>query len=648
MRRPTRFELLMVVVLLLTGCGITALANNVASIRAALPFDTLYSERDLTTLMYDVARIESSLLHAALRDPEASHEDLGFALDLLRVRLADRDALVAGSPVTGLQRGSDQLAETVAAVEALLRSPRLDAAELKAAYVRAGELRRTLRGLNDDGFQAAMWQVSAQQAELAHLQRNSTLVIAMLGAFGFGFVVLLTRQRTVLRQNAQAEREIRALAFYDPLTALPNRRLLTERLQHALANHARQAVFGALLFIDLDNFKILNDTHGHHIGDRLLRQVAQRLQASVRESDTVARLGGDEFVIVLENLGSDVDAAADAAERAGRKILLALNAAYQIIDDDTHSTPSIGVALFGADDRQVEELLSRADLAMYQAKDAGRNTLCFYDPEMQRRVRVQAALEADLRRALRDEQFEMHYQGQYDHARRLIGMEALLRWQHPEQGWVSPGEFIPVAERSGLILPIGRWVMGAACEQLARWQTDAATRARPLSVNVSARQFRHADFIDEVRSALATTGAPPGLLLIELTESLLIDDIEEAIQRMEELRGLGVGFALDDFGTGYSCLSYLKRLPLSQLKIDRSFVRDVMVDPNDAVIARTVIALGHSLGLDVVAEGVETPEQLAFLLDAGCEIFQGYLFGRPQPAADIAAAPASGDCAHAV
>ena len=644
LRLPTRFEQLIFAVVLITSCGIGMLASNVGNIRAALPLDTLYSERDLTTLLYDVARLESALMQVQLDDSAASRQELGFAFDLLQVRLGDRDGLVTSSPVAGFQRASEKMDELAAAVAALLRKPEPADIELQAAYRRASEVRRLLRGLNDSGFQAAMVQISQQHVAIAHLQRSATLVIAVLGAFGLGLIALMARQRQVLRKNAAAEREIRSLAFYDPLTTLPNRRLMVERLQHALVSHARQGSHGALLFIDLDNFKTLNDTHGHHIGDRLLRQVGARLQASVRESDTVARLGGDEFVVILENLGRDVDTAAAVAERIGSKLLRVLSEAYHIVDDETHSTPSIGVTLFGHGDVQVDELLSRADLAMYKAKEVGRNTLRFYDPEMQRKVRAQSALESDMRRALRDGQFELHYQGQYDHRRQLVGIEALLRWNHPEQGWISPADFIPLAERTGLILPLGTWVLRTACQQLARWQQDPAVRAQPLSVNVSARQFRHAGFVAEVRSALKDSGAAPDLLLIELTESLLLDDVEEAITRMDELRALGVRFALDDFGTGYSSLSYLKRLPLSQLKIDKSFVRDVLDDPNDAAIARTVIALGQSLGLDVLAEGVETREQLDFLLAAGCEIFQGYLFGSPRPAADlVAAAPANGD-----
>ncbi|QDF97145.1 hypothetical protein CJ010_11720 [Azoarcus sp. DD4] len=426
-----------------------------------------------------------------------------------------------------------------------------------------------------------------------------------------------------------AEDEIRQLAFYDPLTGLPNRRLLMDRLDHALATHARSRRHGALLFIDLDNFKTLNDTQGHQYGDMLLRQVAARLIECVRDADTVARLGGDEFVVMLEDLSSDKEEAATQAEAAGEKILAALNDAYVLDGREAHSTPSIGIALFDAEDGGIAELLKRADLAMYQAKEAGRNTLRFFDPVMQATVDAHSALESELRRSLRKGNFALLFQPQLDRNGRMTGAEALVRWHHPQQGVVSPASFIPLAERTGLIVPLGRWVLEQACRTLAEWAGDPVTAGLTLAVNVSVRQFRHPDFCGEVEEVLRRTGVVPGRLKLELTESMLLEDVEDAIARMDRLKRLGVGFSLDDFGTGYSSLAYLKRLPLDQLKIDRSFVRDVMTDPNDAIIARTIIALGQSLGLDVLAEGVETEEQHDFLLQHGCHGFQGYLFGRP-------------------
>ncbi|CAM8666453.1 GGDEF domain [Comamonadaceae bacterium] len=428
-----------------------------------------------------------------------------------------------------------------------------------------------------------------------------------------------------------AEAEIERLAFFDALTTLPNRRMLIDRLQHALEASTRNGLHGALLFIDLDNFKVLNDTLGHHMGDLLLQQVAQRLQECVRSADTVARLGGDEFVVMLEELDGDALVAASQAEVVAKKVLSALNKQFALGNHNVHSSPSIGVTLFFQHMHNIEELLKRADLAMYQAKGAGRNTLRFFDPDMQAAASERAEMEADLRRALQDEQFVLYYQPVVDQAGGVTGVEALLRWQHPVRGMVSPATFIPVAEQTGLILPLGRWVLEAACAQLVAWNDSPHTQRLSIAVNVSARQFRHPDFSTHILDLLRTSGANPYRLKLELTESLLLTDFEEAVLKMGELRSIGVSFSLDDFGTGYSSLAYLKRLPLDQLKIDQSFVRDVLTDANDAAIARTILSLAKSLDLGVVAEGVETQGQRDFLLQAGCRAFQGYFFGRPVP-----------------
>ncbi|HSV51438.1 MAG TPA: EAL domain-containing protein [Burkholderiaceae bacterium] len=436
---------------------------------------------------------------------------------------------------------------------------------------------------------------------------------------------------TDISQRKANELQIQKLAFFDPLTTLPNRMLLMDRLQHALMASARSGRGGALLFIDLDNFKTLNDTLGHDKGDLLLQQVAQRLTACVREADTVARLGGDEFVVMLEELSESEREVAVQARVVGEKILAALSMPYVLAGYEHQSTSSIGVAPFSEQHQSVGELLKQADLAMYQSKSAGRNTLRFFDPGMQAVVSARAALEVDLRQALAQDEFLLYYQPQFNEPGRVTGVEALVRWKHPQRGMVSPAEFIPLAEETGLIMPLGRWVLETACTLLATWHARAATAALTLAVNVSPRQFRHPDFVDQVVSVLHSTGANPLNLKLELTESLLVDDMEVTIAKMSALKALGVGFALDDFGTGYSSLSYLKRLPLDQLKIDQSFVHDVLSDPNDAVIARTIIALGQSLGLDVIAEGVETEAQRAFLARHGCNAYQGYLFSRPMP-----------------
>jgi len=436
---------------------------------------------------------------------------------------------------------------------------------------------------------------------------------------------------TDIRQRKATDREIQRLAFYDTLTGLPNRILLLDRMQQALGNAQRQQQGGALLFIDLDNFKTLNDTLGHDKGDLLLQLVAQRLHGCVRTVDTVARLGGDEFVVMLEGLQPDPDALAIEARAVGEKVLAALSIPYELPGYLYRSTPSIGIAPFMGEQTSVLDLLKQADLAMYQAKTAGRNTLRFFDPHMQAVVTARAALETDLRAALVQDQFQLHFQPQVDTARQYLGVEALVRWRHPERGMVSPTQFIPLAEETGLILTLGRWVLHRACKTLAQWQAHPRLRHLTMAVNVSPRQFRSPGFVDDVAHSLAVNEAPAHLLKLELTESLLVEDMDITIATMTALRTLGVCFSLDDFGTGYSSLSYLKRMPLQQIKIDQSFVRDLLTDPNDAAIVDTIIALSRSLGLEVIAEGVETAEQHALLIQAGCTAFQGFLFSPALP-----------------
>jgi len=404
-----------------------------------------------------------------------------------------------------------------------------------------------------------------------------------------------------------------------------------DRLKQSLASGSRRQRLGALLFIDLDNFKTLNDTHGHDKGDQLLQLVAQRLSAGVRECDTVARLGGDEFVVMLEDLRDNPVEAVTQTKFVAEKILESLNQDYQLARYVHHSTPSIGVTLFGGQLEDIEEPLKRADLAMYQSKTAGRNTIRFFDPQMQAVVAERASLELGLREALAGRHFLLHYQPQVMGDGLVTGAEVQLRWQHPQRGLVPPAEFIPLAEETGLILPLGNWVLETACTQLARWGLNPALAHLTVSVNVSSRQFNQADFVDQVLSILARTGANPSRLKLELTESLLVSNIDDVVARMNTLQARGVGFSLDDFGTGYSSLSYLKRLPLDQLKIDQSFVRDILVDPNDAAIANMVIVLAESLGLLVIAEGVETQAQKDALALQGCHAYQGYLFSRPVP-----------------
>jgi diguanylate cyclase (GGDEF)-like protein len=384
------------------------------------------------------------------------------------------------------------------------------------------------------------------------------------------------------------------------------------------------------MFIDLDNFKTLNDTLGHDKGDLLLQQVATRLSACVREGDTVARIGGDEFVLILEGLSNNLSEAANQSEQIGEKILESLNQPYDLVTQDYHTTPSIGITLFCGHSIGVDELLKQADLAMYQSKAAGRNTLHFFEPDMQASVSARSTLESDLRRGLRENQFSLAYQPQvFEKRGQVTGVEALLRWNHPTRGPISPAEFIPVAEETGLILPLGLWVLETACTRLACWAKDPITAHLSMAVNVSARQFNHPDFIEQVTGTLARTKASPERLKLELTESLFLNNVEDTISKMMTLKVLGITFSLDDFGTGYSSLTYLKRLPLDQLKIDQSFIRDVLTDPNDAAITRAIVALGQNLGLKIIAEGVETAGQQEFLADHGCHAYQGYLYSRP-------------------
>ncbi len=434
-----------------------------------------------------------------------------------------------------------------------------------------------------------------------------------------------------ITERRAAEEAAYSLAFFDPLTGLPNRRLLLDRLQHGMAASVRSKNHLALLFLDLDHFKTLNDTQGHDQGDRLLVETAQRLQASVGAADTVSRLGGDEFVLLLEQLSPKLEEAAAQSEIVAERILTRLAAPYELGHETYRGTASIGVTLFAGNDASVDDLLKRADLAMYQAKAAGRNALRFFDPAMQAAVSARAALENDLRHAVAAKEFVLHYQPQVDAAGACVGVEALIRWVNPRRGMIVPGAFIRLAEENGLIHPIGRWVIDEACRQIAAWQDDDETAALSVAVNVSTCQFKRADFVDEVCAAIETYGIDAARLKLEITESVLVEDVEDVIAKMAALRQRGVRFSLDDFGTGYSSLAYVKRLPLDQLKIDQSFVRHVLVDPNDAIICRAVIALGRSLGLGTIAEGVESPTQRAFLVAEGCGFVQGYLYARPMP-----------------
>lgn len=429
----------------------------------------------------------------------------------------------------------------------------------------------------------------------------------------------------------KAEEEVLQMAFFDLLTGLPNRRLLMDRLHAALATSARNRLYGAVLFIDLDRFKAINDVGGHDAGDLLLVAVAQRLRACVRDEDTVARLGGDEFVVLLPEIGAELGPSSQKGALVAEKIRRALNAPFDLDGHVHHTSPSIGISMFCGAGEAPELLLRQADMAMYKAKDAGRNTMRFFSAAMQLAVETHAALEADLRHAVPDGQLRLYFEPQVDAGQRPTGAEALARWMHPTRGEVSPLQFIPIAEESSLILDIGGWVLDKVCAQLARWAGTSALRHLTLAVNVSAQQFRQPDFVETVALALMRHAFDPSRLKLELTESVIVNDVVDVVEKMHRLRAMGVALSMDDFGTGYSSLSYLKQLPLDQIKIDQSFTRDISTDPTDAIMVKTIIDLARNFNLHVIAEGVETEEQLAFLQRHGCMAYQGYLFGKPVP-----------------
>ena len=446
-----------------------------------------------------------------------------------------------------------------------------------------------------------------------------------------GCIYALCGISTDITKRKQAEEAIHQLAFYDPLTSLPNRRLLQDRVQQLLTTLPRNPQGAALMFIDVDNFKDINDTLGHDMGDVLLRQMAQRMGECIRAQDTLARQGGDEFVVMLVDLARQPEEAANEAQRVAQKLLSRLAEPYTLGERQHPGSVSIGVALVDAKNPSREELFKQADLAMYQAKAAGRNALRFFNPTMQAQVMARTSLEADLHWAYQNEEFVLFYQPQVNMQGDTLGYEALLRWQHPMRGLVAPSEFIAAAESCGIIASVGGWVLQTACQQLVLWAGHAQKRQWTIAMNVSARQFRQADFVAQVQEALTRTGANPACLELELTESQLVDDVPGVVAKMDALRLLGVRLSLDDFGTGYSSLAMLKRLPLHQLKIDQSFVRDMLTDPQDAAIIRAIVTMGDSLALEVIAEGVELTEQRDALLALGCKHYQGYLFGRPAP-----------------
>ena len=494
-------------------------------------------------------------------------------------------------------------------------------------------------GRHGADFYAAMWkninEIGLWEGEIWNRRKSGEIYPEHLTISSVkdssGRVANYVATLTDITMSQAAADKIKYLAFYDPLTCLPNRLLFRDRLILAFASSQRNDHYGALLFIDMDNFKNLNDTLGHGMGDLLLQQVAKRLKACVREGDTIARLGGDEFVVVLEDLSKSINEAAIQVEAVGNKILVAFSQPYHLSTHNYNNTASIGIALFKGQQQAIDELLKQADIAMYSAKASGRNTLRFFDQHMQDSIANRVGLERDLKLALAKNQLILYYQPQVEANQQIIGAEALIRWHHPQRGLVSPVDFIPLAEETGLILPIGYWILETACAQIKQWEGSEPTRHIKIAVNVSARQFRQSDFVEQVRQILQSTAINPKNLKLELTETIVLDDIDETIKKMNELHKFGVSFSIDDFGTGYSSLSYLSRLPLDQLKIDQSFVFNIGVKNSDAVIVQTIIGMAKNLDMEVIAEGVETEAQREFLELNGCTQYQGYLFSKPVP-----------------
>jgi diguanylate cyclase (GGDEF)-like protein len=439
-----------------------------------------------------------------------------------------------------------------------------------------------------------------------------------------------------ITEKKDAENKIHNMAFYDPLTNLPNRRLLLDRFDQDIAIARRHSQYGAVLYLDLDHFKVLNDSQGHLVGDELLIQVAQRLSSVLREEDTPARLGGDEFVVLLHANSDSLESAADHAMIVAEKIREQLNTPFILGQYQHQIGTSIGIALFPENQETPDAVLQQADTAMYRSKSSGRNAINFFQPSMQEAADLRLSLEQDLRGAISQGRFILCYHPQMDSDGKIVGAEALIRWEDKLKGRLSPSDFIPVAEESNLILTIGKWVLMEACSQIKMWQDDGLASLPYVSINVSSRQFRQQDFVNQVEQAILTTGIAPSQISIELTESIMIVDIKDTVDKMKALKALGVSIAVDDFGTGYSSLVYLKQLPLDVLKIDQGFVRDIPKDSNDAVIVETIISMAKHLNIKVIAEGVETIEQLEFLKLKGCSIFQGYLFDQPLTAANFA------------
>jgi len=614
-----------------------ALASSVATLTISAPRHSLDSAEDVIFMARPV-RTANGTKVVAVAEVLLVHLNTillqGADIDGLEVTLErSNGVLITSDPLQRDLIGSQLAAPLSPAVNGLAR-------QASARLSHSDALVVALPVIYDDLLVVASIPL---RSALARWQIERKFILWMAGLFAAMIVAVgvlagwyWTRMAQARNDIKESKAKVEQLAFYDYLTGLPNRMLLIDRLSRALASSKRSNKYGALLFLDLDNFKTINDTLGHDAGDVLLKQVAGCMQQSVRIVDTVARFGGDEFIILLEALSSNPLETAEMSRRIGEKMLATLNLPFETNGQSFKSSASMGAVVFGGSPMPSSaDLLKQADIAMYQSKSLGRNKLCFFDPHMQASITTHNQLEADLQAAMAQQQFMLYYQAQVSRSGAMIGAEVLVRWQHPQRGMVPPVEFIPVAEESDLINQIGLWVLRTACAQLKRWQQSARTTHLQLAVNVSARQFRQKDFVDVVRGVLEETGVAPAKLKLELTESLVLMDVQETIATMNAIRQLGVRFSIDDFGTGQSSLSYLTQLPLDQLKIDQSFVRNIDVKPSDNMIVQTIIGMAQHLSLEVIAEGVETQAQQDFLAAHGCTLYQGYLFGKPCPLTDF-------------
>ena len=614
----------------------------VADLAGGLPCG--HMEQDWTYVHKDGRRFPVSLSITGLYDIQGKLIGyLGIASDISERREMERELRIAATAF----ESQAAIMVTDADRRILRVNPAFTRLTGYAADEAIGQLPSLLKsGRQDAAFYAEMWatleRMGHWQGEIWNRRKSGEVFPEWLTITairdGCGRLTNYVSTFSDISNLKMAESEIHNLAFYDPLTRLPNRRLLQNRLHKAQVAGSRTREYGALLVIDLDNFKTLNDSLGHDVGDRLLVEVADRLKLCVRDNDTAARQGGDEFAVMLDDLGQDAGAAGIYAENVAEKIRSTLAQPF-VLDRDAECfhTASIGITLYCGDEKSIEVLLKQADIALYKAKDAGRNAIRFFDTAMQTAVEQRAGIERGLRHALRRDELRLAIQPQVADSRRIVGAELLLRWQPVGQNLMMPNDFIPLAEETGLIVDIGHWVLDQACGLLSRWQANPAMSHLSLAVNVSPRQFHQADFVERVQSAVARHDIDPRRLKLELTESLLLDSLDDVVGKMRELASAGVCFSLDDFGTGYASLSYLKRFPFDQLKVDRSFVRDLGIDVDDAAIVRAIIAMGNALRLNVVAAGVETEEQYAYLAEHGCHAFQGYLFGRPMSLAEFEA-----------